>query len=220
MVSGVARIESVNVGHVVDVPWGSLKKSAIDKRPAQGHVKVHTLGLGGDEIADLKRHGGADKAVYAFAGEERDHWATELGRDLLPGQFGENLSTRGIDVDDARIGDRWRIGTVVLEVADVRIPCSVFQGFLGEKQWIKRFSERGRVGAYLRVIEEGEVAAGDDLEVLETRDHDLSVAYTFRAVTTQRDLLPSLAQEARCGAAIKRELKKSRVCDPAGHRLV
>lgn len=220
MVSGVARIESVNVGRVVDVPWGSLKRSAIDKRPAQGRVKVHTLGLGGDEIADLKHHGGADKAVYAFAGEERDHWAAELGRVLLPGQFGENLSTRGIDVDDARIGERWRIGTVVLEVADVRIPCSVFQGFLGEKQWIRRFSERGRVGAYLRIIEPGELAAGDDVDVIETRDHDLSVAFTFRAVTTQRDLLPALGQEPRCSAAIKRELEKPRMHDLPRHRLV
>ena len=220
MVSGVARVESVNVGHVVDVPWGSLKKSAIDKRPAQGRVQVHTLGLGGDEIGDLERHGGPDKAVYAFAGEERDHWAAELGRALPPGQFGENLSTRGIDVDDARIGDRWRIGSVVLEVADVRIPCSVFQGFLGEEQWVRRFSERGRVGAYLRVIEEGEVAAGDDLDVIETRDHDLSVAFTFRAVTTQRDLLPALEQEPRCGAAIKRELGKPRMRDLPRHRLV
>lgn len=95
-----------------------------------------------------------------------------------------------------------------------------FQGFLGEKQWIRRFSERGRVGAYLRVIEPGQLAAGDDLDVIETPDHDLSVAYAFRAVTSQRDLLPALQQEPRCGAAIKRELEKPRLRDLSRLRLV
>jgi len=202
------KLESVNVGHVVDVPWGSLRKSAIDKRPTSARVKIHTLGVDGDEIANLKYHGGVDQAVYAFAGEELDYWSSELDCTLRPGQFGENLTTRGIDVDDARIGDRWRIGSVVLEVAGVRIPCSVFQGFLGEKQWVRRFSKRGRPGAYLRVVEGGELGAGDDLEVIETREHDLTVSYTFRALTTQRELLPALAQEPRCSDAIKHELGK------------
>ena len=201
-----ARIESVNVGTAVDVPWGQLKHSAIDKRPTAGAVPIHTRGVGGDQIADLKHHGGVDQAVYAFAGEELDWWARELGRELTPGQFGENLTTRDIDVDGARIGDRWRTGTAVLEVASVRIPCSVFQGFLGEKQWVKRFTQRGRPGAYLRVVEAGELRAGDTIEVIETRDHDLTVSHTFRALTTQRDLLPTLAAESRMAASIKRQL--------------
>lgn len=204
-----ARIESVNTGHIVDVPWGPLKKSAIDKRPTQGRVKVHTLGVGGDEIADLENHGGVFQAVYAYAGEELDHWSAELGRTLAPGQFGENLTTRGIDVDGARLGERWRIGSAVLEVVDVRIPCSVFQGFLDEAQWVKRFTQRGRPGAYLRVVEEGELGAGDDLDVIETRDHDLTVAYAFRALTTDRQLLPALAQEPRCSDEIKRQVDRS-----------
>ncbi len=200
------RVESVNLGTAVDVPWGQLKRSGIDKRPTPDRVHVHTLGVAGDEIADHKHHGGIDQAVYAFAGEELDYWSAQLGRELTPGQFGENLTTRGIAVDDARIGDRWRIGTVVLEIASVRIPCSVFQGFLDEKQWVKRFTGHGRPGAYLRVVEEGELAAGDTIEVIESRDHDLTVAHTFRALTTERRLLPTLADEPRMAASIKRQL--------------
>ncbi|MEO6472786.1 MAG: MOSC domain-containing protein [Aeromicrobium sp.] len=201
-----ARLESVNIGHVVDVPWGQLKKSGIDKRPVSGRVRVHSLGVDADQIADIKHHGGTDQAVYAFSGEEYDYWSSELGRVLTPGQFGENLTMRGIDVDGSRIGDRWRIGTVLFEVASVRIPCSVFQGFLDEKQWVRRFAEHGRPGAYLRVIEEGELAAGDDIEVVETRDHDLTVARTFRILTTRRDLLPSLGAEPRMAVSVLRQL--------------
>lgn len=206
MTPNMARVESVNVGTAVDVPWGQMKHSAIDKRPTSGPVHIHTLGVEGDQIADLEHHGGVDQAVYAFAAEELDWWSAQLGRQLSPGQFGENLTTRGIDVDDARIGDRWRVGTVLFEVASVRIPCSVFQGFLDEKQWVKRFTQRGRPGAYLRVIEEGELVAGDEIDVVETRAHALTIAYTFRALTTERELLPSLADEPRMAASIKRQL--------------
>lgn len=199
-------VESVNIGTAVDVPWGQLKHSAIDKRPTREPVHIHALGVEGDQIADLKHHGGIDQAVYAFAGEELDWWSTELGRELGPGQFGENLTTRGIDVDGARIGDRWRIGTVLLEVASVRIPCSVFQGFLGELRWVKRFTQRARPGAYLRVVEEGVLRAGDTIIPTEIRDHDLTVSHTFRALTTERELLPTLAAESCMAASIKRQL--------------
>ncbi len=204
-------VESVNVGFVVDVPWGSLKKSAIDKRPLLEPVRVHSLGVGDDEIADLEHHGGLDQAVYAFAGEQLDRWATEFGRPISPGTFGENLTTRGIDVDDARIGDRWRIGTALLEVSGVRIPCSVFQGFVDQKQWVKRFTHHGRPGAYLRVLEEGELKAGDRIEIVEQRKHHLTVAYAFRALTTERHLLPDLASEPAISASIRRQLAKAPV---------
>lgn len=193
----VARVQSVNVGPIRAVQWGRKKSSAIDKRPMDGPVQVRTLGLGGDEIADLKHHGGVDQAVYAYAREDLDAWAADLGRDLTDGQFGENLTTVGIDVNDARLGDRWRIGTALLEVCDVRTPCRVFQAFLGEPRWARRFTEKGAPGAYLRVIEEGVLQAGDEVVVEERRGHDLTVALTFRAVTTERDLLPRLAAESR-----------------------
>ena len=199
-------LEAVSAGVVVDVPWGNLRRSGIDKRPVAGPVRVHTGGVGGDEIADTVFHGGVDQAVYAYAGEDLDDWAAELGRPLRPGQFGENLTTRGIDVQQARLGERWRIGTVVLEVCAVRIPCSVFQGFLDEPRWVRRFTDRGVPGAYLRVVQEGTVEAGDAVEVVERRDHDLTVELTFRAMTTQRDLLPRFAAEPRVSAKIARRV--------------
>lgn len=199
----MAILVSVNVGSTVDVPWGKLKRSAIDKRPIDEPVHVGRLGLQGDEIADQKYHGGLDQAVYAYAREDLDLWEVEIGRSLRSGDFGENLTTEGLDVQNARLGDRWRIGPVLLEVAGVRIPCSVFQGFVDERSWVKRFTERGVPGAYLRVLEEGPVRAGDAIEVVERRSHELTVGFAFRALTTQRELLPQLAAEERVSGAIR-----------------
>lgn len=201
---------SVNVGRVADVPWGSLKRSAIDKRPVDGPVRIGPLGLERDEIADTEHHGGVDQAVYVYAAEDLRSWAEDLGRELAPGQFGENLTTRGLDVQGSRLGDRWRVGTAVLEVCDVRIPCSVFQGFLDEPQWVKRFTLRGVPGAYLRVVEPGVVTAGDQVDVVERRTHDLTVGKAFRALTTQRHLIPDLLAEPRISAKIRRKAEAPR----------
>ncbi len=133
-------------------------------------------------------------------------WEGILGRDLTAGQFGENLTTQGIDLNAARAGERWRIGGTLLELSGVRIPCSVFQGFMDEKQWVKRFTLEGRPGAYFRVIEAGTVAAGDRIEVVERRDHDLSVDLLFRALTTERHLIPRLAEEPRLDQFVERRL--------------
>lgn len=205
-----AHLVSVNVGRTVDVPWGKLGRSAIDKRPVDGPVQVHRLGLEGDEIADQVFHAGPDQAVYAYAAEDLQAWSHELGRTLAPGQFGENLTTRGIDLTHARAGDRWRVGGALLEIAGVRIPCSVFQGFLDEKQWVRRFTQGRRPGPYLRVLEEGPVAAGDAVEVVEQRDHDVTVELLFRALTTERDLIPRLAQEPRIEPFVARRLGERR----------
>lgn len=199
-----ARLESVNLGTVTEVSWGRKRSSAIDKRPVTTRVAVEPLGLAGDEVADRKHHGGVDQAVYAYAREDLDAWAAELGRDLRAGQFGENLTTVGLDVQGARMGERWRIGSALLEVCDVRIPCSVFQGFLGEPRWVRRFAERGVPGAYLRVVETGELGAGDAVVVEETRDHDLTVGLTFRARTTEPDLLDRFHEEPRLAAGLLR----------------
>lgn len=198
-----AHVSSVNAGPAVDVPWGSLKRSAIDKRPVEGPVEVVTLGLRGDEIADLKHHGGVDQAVYAYAREDLDAWEHEVGRTIRDGEFGENLTTVGLDVQNARIGDRWRIGTTLLEIADVRIPCSVFAGFVDQPRWVRRFTERGVPGAYLRVVEEGTLRAGDEVEVVESRDHDLTVGLAFRAQTTERHEIGRFAVEPRASAKIR-----------------
>jgi MOSC domain-containing protein YiiM len=205
-----AVVLSVNVGLTVDVPWGKLKRSAIDKRPVAGSVHVHALGLDGDEIADQVNHAGPDQAVYAYAAEDLAWWAAERGRPIAPGQFGENLTTRGIDLNAARAGDRWRVGGTLLEIAGVRIPCSVFQGFLDEQRWVKRFTLAQRPGPYFRVLEEGPVAAGDTIEVVERRDHEITTEFLFRALTTERHLVPLLAAEPRIAPFVERRLGERR----------
>ncbi len=202
----MALIESVNVGAAVDVPWGQLKRSGIDKRPAEGPVRIHRLGVAGDEVADQVNHGGEVQAVYAYAREDLDAWADELGRTLSPGQFGENLTTSGIDLNGIHAGDRWRIGGALLEVSGVRIPCSVFQGFLDEPQWVRRFALGRLPGAYFRVIEEGDITAGDEIEIVEQRDHEITIDFLFRAMTTERQLIPALHAEPRLAPFVRRRL--------------
>ena len=202
----MAFVESVNVGRTVDVPWGQLKRTAIDKRPVDGAVHVHHYGVGHDEIADLQHHGGPVQAVYAYAREDLAVWESVLGREIRAGQFGENLTTYGIDLNAARAGERWRVGGALLELSGVRIPCSVFQGFIDERHWVKRFTVEGRPGAYFRVLEPGPVKAGDAIEVVERRVHDVTVDLLFRALTTERHLIPQLADEPRLDAFVARRL--------------
>ena len=165
---------------------GGVGVTAIDKRPVEGPVRVRTLGLFGDVQADRADHGGHDKALYAFDDDEAAHWATELGTDIGFGRFGENLRTRGLDVDGAELGERWRIGDrVVVEVTMPRTPCQTFGRWLGEERWVRRFSARGRPGAYLRVVARGDIAAGDPVEVVHRPGHGVSVAGWFREPTPQ-----------------------------------
>ncbi|MEU4210106.1 MOSC domain-containing protein [Streptomyces sp. NPDC026206] len=175
--------------------------TGIDKRPVAGPVAVAApgpkgtagSGLAGDTLVDLRHHGGDHQAVYAFAREDLDGWERELGRSLPDGSFGENLTTSGVDVNDARIGERWRIGTdLLLEVASPRIPCRTFADWLGETGWIRRFTQEAAPGAYLRVIEPGEIRAGDPVTVVHRPGHEVSISFAFRAVTTERDLLPGV----------------------------
>jgi MOSC domain-containing protein YiiM len=172
--------------------------TGIDKRPADGPVRIEIpgpggSGVGGDQIFDTSSHGGPDQAVYAYAREDLDRWQHELGRTLAGGGFGENLTTSGIDVTGALIGERWRVGAeVVLEVSAPRRPCSTFANWMGEKQWVKRFTEWGLPGAYLRVIMPGSVTAGDPVEVVHRPPHDVTVGVTFRAVNREPALLPRL----------------------------
>lgn len=197
------KLLSVNLGRATAVPYTDNPEgvTGIDKQPVDGPVRVSApgpkgvggSGLAGDAVCKLEHHGGDDQAVYAMAREDLDAWERELGRPLAHGAFGENLTTEGLDVTGARIGERWRVGpAVVLEVTCGRIPCRTFQGHLGEKQWVKRFTQRGAPGAYLRVIEPGEIRAGDPVEIVRRPEHDVTVALQFRAVTTERTLLPRL----------------------------
>ncbi|GAA3868785.1 MOSC domain-containing protein [Streptomyces sp. NPDC003328] len=197
------KLLSLNLGRPVAVDYTDqpLGMTGIDKRPADGPVRVTApgpkgtgaSGLAGDAVCDLRHHGGDDQAVYAFAREDLDAWERELGRPLPNGSFGENLTTEGLDVSGALIGERWRVGSeLVLEVTSGRIPCRTFQGHLGERGWVRRFTHRGAPGAYLRVIEPGETQTGDPIEIVHRPGHDITVALQFRASTTERHLLPDL----------------------------
>lgn len=196
------KVLSVNVGRAktveyTDAPSGT---TGVDKRPVEGPVRVEApgprgvgaSGVAGDDVCDLRFHGGDDRAVYAFAREDMDLWERELGRPLPNGCFGENLTTLGLDVNGALVGERWRIGDALLEVTGSRIPCRTFAGFLGEKGWVRRFTEStAGPGALLRVIEPGELMAGDPVTVVHRPDHTVTVAYLYRASMRERALLPS-----------------------------
>ncbi|MFJ3581574.1 MOSC domain-containing protein [Streptomyces sp. NPDC090127] len=197
------KLLSVNVGEAkafdyTDSPSGL---TGIDKRPVEGPVRVAApgpsgvgrSGLAGDTVCDLRFHGGDDRAVSAFAREDMDLWERELGRPLANGSFGENLTTLGLDVNGALIGERWRVGPeVVLEVTGGRIPCRTFGGFVEEKGWVRRFTRStAGPGALLRVIEPGAFTVGDPVEVVHRPAHDITVSLLHRAATTERALLPS-----------------------------
>jgi len=154
--------------------------TAIDKRPLEGAVDVGALGLRGDVQADRGDHGGPDKAVYVYAQDEADHWAEVLQRDVVPGLFGENLRTAGLDVDEAEVGERWRVGErLEVEVTMARTPCQTFARHLGEERWVRRFAERGRPGVYLRVLAPGPVRAGDPVVVLSRPGHGVAASTFF-----------------------------------------
>ncbi|MGY0460478.1 MOSC domain-containing protein [Kitasatospora sp. cg17-2] len=195
------KLLTVNIGRPRPNPWKGLDATGIDKRPVDGPVFVSApgpkdtgaVGLAGDRVYDVKHHGGPDQAVYAYARKDLDAWQEELGRPLANGVFGENLTTLGLDVNGALIGERWRVGPdTVLEVSGPRVPCATFQGRLEQEGWIKRFTQAAVPGAYLRVVEPGEVRAGDRIGIVHRPDHEVTVALVFRAMTLEPDLLPRL----------------------------
>jgi MOSC domain-containing protein YiiM len=195
------KLLSVNVGRPRPNPWKGLSATGIDKRPVNGPVAVNApgpkgtgmVGLAGDRVYDVKHHGGSDQAVYAYAREDLDRWEAELGRPLANGVFGENLTTAGLDVNGALIGECWRIGPdVILEVSRPRFPCATFQGWLEREGWIKQFTRAALPGAFLRVIEPGEIRAADPVEIVHRPGHDVTVALVFRAMTREPELLARL----------------------------
>jgi MOSC domain-containing protein YiiM len=169
----------------------------MDKQSVQGPVRVSRLGIVDDTQTDARHHGGPDQAVYAFAREDLDLWGERLGVELRNGQFAENLTTEGLDVNAAEIGERWRIGSVVFEVCHVRTPCNDFKNWMGvsgidNSQWVKKFTAECRPGPYLRVIEEGTLQAGDQIEVIHRPGHGVTVSALFRAKNLDHSLRPSL----------------------------
>ncbi|MDR6638195.1 MOSC domain-containing protein [Paenarthrobacter nitroguajacolicus] len=165
---------------------GNVGVTAIDKRPVEGPVRVHKLGLHGDVQADRANHGGEDQALYAYSQDDADYWSGELGRELAPGFFGENLRVTGTETTGAVIGERWRIGLdLELEVTSPRVPCATFQRAIGEPQWVKRFTQAGRVGTYLRVIRAGTISAGDHIHRTFIPKHGVTVGQWFSEPTAE-----------------------------------
>ena len=169
-------------------------RSAIWKTPVDGRVSVRGVNLEGDEQADRRIHGGPDQAVYAYGAGELRAWEAELDRSVPPGTFGENLTIEGLEVSDARVGDRWAIGTTVLEAVQPRVPCAKLAFRMGDRAFLKRFAQAGRPGAYLRIVQEGELGAGDPVEVVRRADHDVTMRLMFRAYLLEPELAPRLLE--------------------------
>ena len=212
----MASVLSVNVARVRTNPDPRAQSTltGIDKVAVAEPVMVRApgpmhggvgSGLVGDTIGNQKVHGGNDQAVYAYAREDLDAWEIELQRTLTNGMFGENLTTSGVDVTGARIGERWRIGSdgLLLEVSAPRTPCRTFQEFLHLSQWIKTFTQAGKPGAYLRVISPGTVRAGDAITIDDRPDHDVTIGLVFRARMSEPELLPQLLAADGLSAGLK-----------------
>jgi len=188
-------VESVNIGVLRVVSWTqSMGSTGIDKRPVDGRIRAEGVGLATDVIVDTRNHGGYDQAVYAYAREDAAWWAAELDRELPFGAFGENLSTRGVDCTGAVIGERWAVGSTVLEVSRPRIPCRTFAGFWDVPDLVKRFTRRGVPGAYLRIVGEGDLGAGDAVTIVHRPEHGVTIGEVFRALTGDRSLAPRLLE--------------------------
>jgi len=184
----VGVVLSVNVGGIAPYAVGTGNRSAIVKAPVEGPVAVRGVNLAGDDQADRRVHGGPEQAVYAYSRESYEWWEGELGRELAPGMFGENLTLEGIDVDGALIGERWAIGTAVLEVTSPRIPCVKLATRMGDPAFVKRFAAARRPGAYLRIVQEGELRAGDEVRVAERPGHDVTIALVNEALLHDHSL--------------------------------
>jgi MOSC domain-containing protein YiiM len=189
------KVVSVNVTSVVhEGQWtGSEGRTGIDKRGVLGRVAFAHEQVANDVIIDRNAHGGYDQAVYAYAREDADWWEREIGISIDNGRFGENLTTQGIDVNAALIGERWQIGSVILEVSQPRIPCRVFAGFWQRPTLIKEFMAAGRPGAYLRIIQEGEIGVGDSIEVIHLPKHAITIADLYAAKNGERSKIQEIS---------------------------
>ena len=203
------HLVSVNVGRPRPVDTGRRTvETAIWKRPVEGRVAVRGVNVDGDAQANRSVHGGPDKAVYAYAIEETMRWEAELGRDLGPGAFGENLTVAGLDVSGALLGERWRVGTALLEVVQPRLPCFKLGLRMGDPTFVKRFGRASRPGAYLRIVEEGELGAGDTIEVdpATLPEHGVSVRLVSDAILLDHGLIPEVLTAPQLIPSLREDL--------------
>lgn len=206
----MAKVLTVNVAAIIhEGEWtGSEGRTGIDKRPIEGPIKFANNSVAGDSVIDTKAHGGYDKAVYAYAREDAVWWESEISRKITNGAFGENLTTSGIDVNASLIGERWQIGTTILEVSEPRIPCRVFAGFWDRPTLIKDFTNAKRPGAYLRIIEEGEISAGDELIVSFKPAHGITIRDIFQAKSGERSKISQIKEVEQLSDKYKEWLAK------------
>jgi MOSC domain-containing protein YiiM len=200
----VARVLSVNVGRPqqISVRRGRPVMSAIGKAPVSGRVRVAGVNVDGDDQADRRVHGGPDKAVYAYASEDAAWWAARLAREVGPGAFGENLTLEGVDVTGAVIGERWRIGTVELQVCQPRLPCFKLGLRFGDPKMLKMFALAGRPGAYLRILAEGALQAGDRVDITARPSHGVTIAQVAQAILLDESGLARAAQAPELPASL------------------
>ncbi|MGC8465917.1 MAG: MOSC domain-containing protein [Acidimicrobiales bacterium] len=191
-------VVSVNVGSArsIDAKSG---QTGIEKLPVAGTVEVREptgddlSGLVGDRICDVQAHGGRYQAVYAYASEDYWWWAENYDIEARPGFFGENVTTEGLNLTEAEIGESWKIGSdLELSVTSPRIPCSTFQVWIGRSGWIKTFRKECRPGAYLKVVHGGLIGKGDPVVVTTRPGHGVTIGLMFRALTTDASLLGRL----------------------------
>jgi MOSC domain-containing protein YiiM len=193
-----SKVISINIAFEARTgDWtGSEGRTGIDKRPVSGEVRFENNAVAGDLVIDRKAHGGFDKAVYAYAIEDALWWQQQVVQKITPGAFGENLTTEGIDLNTCLIGERWQVGTTVLEVSEPRIPCRVFAGFWQRPTLIKDFTEAKRSGAYLRIIEEGAAKTGDDIKVIYRPKHEITILDIFEAKAGNREKISEIVKVA------------------------
>ena len=187
MAAVTGKVLSVNVGGIRQFDYeGHKARSAIWKSPVTGRVFARGINLDGDQQADREAHGGPDKAVYAYAVEDQKWWESVIGRPLAYGEVGENLTTEGIHVTGALVGERWKVGNATLEVSEPRVPCWRLGVRMGDKHFPRLFTKAGRPGTYLRIIAEGDLGAGDEIRVISRPDHTLSIGDVFRIYSRDR----------------------------------
>lgn len=188
------KLISINVGRPRELEWrGDIVRTSIFKAPVEGRVAVRGLNIAGDEQSDLSVHGGPDKAVYAYPHEHYAFWAAELGLDDLPfGAFGENLTIDGLVETAVNIGDRLRIGSAEFVVTQPRVPCFKLGVRFDRPDMPKRFLASGRMGFYVRVVQEGEIEAGDAITLLDRDAEGITVAEIitlYKGESSERELL-------------------------------
>jgi MOSC domain-containing protein YiiM len=175
------HVVSVNVGEERAIEHGKPSgRTGIFKLPRVTPMRVTALGLEGDAIVDTANHGGLDQAVYVFTVPDYAWWSTHIGRPLAPGTFGENLTLSDLESATLRIGDRLRVGDIVLEVTAPRIPCVTLAARMEDPQFVKKFRYAERPGVYCRVIEPGYVAMNDRIALLPYQGPAVSVLEMFR----------------------------------------